>query len=162
MNIYIARHAWAHERDSDRWPDDSLRELTADGASRYASMVKTLAKRGFAPDRIATSPFVRCLETASIIADLSPGEPEVDVIDALEPGSDFAAICDWSEAQEVESVCWVGHAPDVGDLTSAIIGDLDATIRFAKGAVAACRCDGAIGVGRGELRWFVTAKVLGV
>src|SRR4030066_164180 len=59
MFIYIARHAWAGERGDPRWPDDSLRELTPQGIARYGEVVKSLAQRGFAPARIATSPYVR-------------------------------------------------------------------------------------------------------
>ncbi len=53
MFIYIARHAWAGERGDPRWPDDSLRPLTPEGVERYDKVIQTLAKRGFAPARIA-------------------------------------------------------------------------------------------------------------
>ena len=59
MFIYIARHAWAGERGDPRWPDDSLRDLTPEGIERYAKVVKALAKRGFAPGRIATSRYTK-------------------------------------------------------------------------------------------------------
>jgi len=70
MFIYICRHAWAGERGDPKWPDDSLRELTPEGIDRYTHVVKTLATRGFAPAQIATSPYVRCRQTAEIIAKL--------------------------------------------------------------------------------------------
>ena len=64
MFIYIARHAWADARSAEKWPDDSLRELTPEGIARYQQMVHLLVERGFSPERIATSPYVRCRQTA--------------------------------------------------------------------------------------------------
>jgi hypothetical protein len=46
-------------------------------------------------------------------------------------------------------------------LTAALIGDLQGAIRFAKGAVAAVRFPDRVALAEGELRWLVTAKMLG-
>ncbi len=162
MFIYIARHAWAHEFGDPRWPDDSQRELEFDGAERYMQVVETLAERGFEPEAVVTSPFVRCRQTADLISRHTVNTPSVTEIDALQPGSDFEQIAQWSNACGVKDICWVGHTPDVDQLTAALIGDASAKIRFAKGAIAAVRYDGKIGPGCGELYWHVTAKSLGL
>lgn len=162
MHIYIARHAWAYECDDSRWPDDSLRELEPAGAERYVQVVKTLAERGFAPELVATSPYTRCAQTAAIISEYTSEKPTVVPLEELEPGSSFAALLDWTRQSECESVCWVGHAPDVGWLTAALMGDSGGNVRFAKGSIASIRMDQEIAPGEGELVWLVTAKVLGI
>lgn len=162
MFIFIARHAWAYEFGDPRWPDDSLREVEPDGAERFMRVVEALAERGFAPEAVATSPYTRCRQTAEIIANYTPARPDVVELDALAPGSDFAALMDWSRAADCEQVCWVGHAPDVGVLAGELIGDGDANIRFAKGSVAAVRFDGHVDRAGGELYWLATAKSLGL
>jgi len=162
MFIYIARHAWAHEFDHPRWPDDSQRELESDGAERYMQVIETLAERGFEPDAIATSPYVRCRQTADLISQHTVHQPAVTELAALEPGSDFSALIEWSRETDCNSICWVGHAPDVGNLTAALIGDPRANIRFAKGAIAAIRYYSDIGPACGELYWHATAKSLGL
>jgi phosphohistidine phosphatase SixA len=164
MFLYIARHAWAGENGDPRWPDDSLRELTADGIARYTQVVKALDERGFSPDRIATSPYTRCLQTADLIAKHTAGDPPIDELEALEPGSELEPLLEWSRqhANENSSICWVGHSPDVEWLTAAMIGDGNTRIRFAKGAVAAISFDDDLDPGAGELCWLVTAKLLGV
>jgi phosphohistidine phosphatase len=162
MFIYIARHAWAGERGDPRWPDDSLRELTPDGIKRYTEVVKVLAKRGFKPSRIATSPYTRCRETAEIIAKHVAGNPRIEELEALEPGSDLKPLLEWSREQGDADTCWVGHSPDVERLTADLIGDGAARIRFAKGAVAAISFDSGINGGAGELYWLASAKSLGV
>ena len=161
MFIYIARHAWAHEFGDPRWPDDSQRELEFDGAERYIQLVETMAERGFEPQIIATSPYVRCRQTADLISRHTVHQPEVIEIDALQPGSDFDALVEWSQKHAPQSLCWVGHAPDVGIMTGSLIGDPRANVRFAKGAIAAVRC-ADIGPRCGELYWHVTAKSLGL
>ncbi len=164
MFIFIARHAWAGEYGDPRWPDDSLRELTSDGIQRYTKVVKTLVDRGFNPERIATSPYARCRQTAEIIASYATSKPKIDELEALEPGSDFESVLEWSmeHAGEHDSLCWVGHSPDVEWLTSALVGDGASSIRFAKGAIAAVGFDSAIAPGGGQLYWHATAKLLGL
>jgi phosphohistidine phosphatase len=162
MILYIIRHAWAEER-SDAWPDDAERPLSAEGKERFAKVVKQLADRGFAPQLIAVSPLARCRQTAEIVAKHAPGRPNVVHRSELSPGSDLEGMVRWtaSQARDCEEVAWVGHAPDVGRMLAALLGDASSAIRFAKGAVAAVRFEGPPAVGEGELCWLVTAKVLG-
>jgi len=162
MFIYIARHAWAFEFGDPRWPDDSLRPLEDEGTDRYRQMIQALAKRGFAPEVIATSPYVRCEQTAEIISCHTEHQPKIVTLDALLPSSDFGSLCQWSQQAGCEQICWVGHAPDVGDMTAALVGDRRANIRFAKGAIAAVRIEPELGIDSGELYWLATAKSLGL
>ena len=76
MDLYIVRHAWAFDRDDDRWPNDDLRPLTDEGKERFAKVVKTLAGRGMAPQVVATSPLVRCVQTAELLAAGVPEQAE--------------------------------------------------------------------------------------
>jgi phosphohistidine phosphatase len=169
MDLYIIRHAWAGQYGDPQWPDDSQRPLTDDGKARFAQMVQKLAERGFAPQLIATSPLVRCRQTAEIVAEcLSGGThaswvPRLVELDELAPGSDVEGLLRWTakQAAQHDQIAWVGHAPDVGRLTAALIGQGDGWIRFGKGSVAAVRFSEPPEAGQGELRWLVTAKLLG-
>lgn len=160
MNLYILRHAWAGHFGDPAWPNDALRPLSDEGRDRFAQVAQELAERGVAPRVIATSPLVRCRETAEILAEHVPGEVDVVEIEALLPGSDLAAAILWTASQQGD-VAWVGHAPDVGDFVGGLIGGDSAAVRFAKGACAAIRFDGPCALGAGELHWHATAKMLG-
>ena len=162
MDLYIVRHAWAGQRDDSRWPDDGMRPLTAEGKERFARVVKKLADAGMAPGIIATSPLVRCVETAEILAG-AIGGAKIVKLDELQPGSDLQGLLQWTarQAAKHEQIAWVGHVPDVNRLTAALIGDAGALIHFAKGAAVAIRFDGEPAVATGELQWLVSAKVLG-
>ena len=159
--IYVIRHAWAEDRQCFLGSTDWERPLTRDGRRRFAAMLKRLVERGFRPEVIATSPLVRCRQTAEIVAEITAGGAPIVVLDALQPGSDLEAMLAWTEreAGACEQVAWIGHAPDVGRLTGRLTGE--GTLRFAKGAIAAIRFDGPPAPACGELRWLVTAKLLG-
>jgi phosphohistidine phosphatase SixA len=164
MNLYIVRHAWAEERDGGQWPDDDLRPLTAVGAERFAQVVKQLARRGVTPGVIGASPLTRCVETARMLAAGLADRPKVVELEELRPAGDVTALLRWTirQTEKHDEIAWVGHAPDVGRLTAALIGERDGLIHFAKGAVAAVRFDGPPALGCGELQWLVTAKLLGI
>jgi phosphohistidine phosphatase len=162
MQLFIARHAWAYEHGDPRWPDDSQRPLELEGVERMGRVVAALAGRGFAPAIIATSPYVRCRQTAEIVAAGVASNPPGVELDALRPGSDFDALALWSAHQDGDAVCWVGHSPDVGRLAAMAIGDRSVSIRFAKGSVAAIRTELDVGDRCGELQWLATAMLLGL
>lgn len=164
MDVYIIRHAWADERDEKKYPDDALRPLTAEGRQRFARMVELLVPRGLKPRMIATSPMLRCRQTAEVLAEALGKKAKVVDCEELLPGGDPKRLLVWTEehAAGLEEVAWVGHAPDVGYLAALIIGQQDGWMNFKKGAIAAIRSPGAPELGRGELQWFATAKILGV
>jgi phosphohistidine phosphatase len=163
MDLYIIRHAWAGHYGDPQWPDDSLRPLTDEGKARFAQVVAKLAQRGFAPQTIASSPMIRCMQTARIVAQgLSVDQPIVELEELL-PGGRIEGLLEWTAntAAEHDQIAWVGHAPDVGRLTTELIGSSGGWIRFGKGAVAAVRFYEEVEAAQGELRWLVTAKMLG-
>jgi phosphohistidine phosphatase len=167
-DLYIVRHAWAAGRDDPQWPEDDLRPLTEEGKERFSHVAAKLAGRGMRPEIIATSPLVRCVETARLLAaatdSVSHAETEIVELDELRPGSDLGGLLRWTvrQARKHQQIVWVGHAPDVNRLTATMIGDGQGVIRFSKGSVAAIQFDDFPALGLGALRWLVTAKVLGV
>jgi phosphohistidine phosphatase len=157
-SLFVVRHAVAE----DAVPElaDYDRRLTPKGRRRFARMVRRLADRGLELDLIATSPLVRCRETAAILAAELTRRPRIEVVDALAPGSDWEALVEWTVQQDAASVAWVGHAPCVGRLVAVSIGDGSAAVRMGKGAVASIRLDDGPGQ-PGELDWLVTPDLLG-
>lgn len=160
MIVYIVRHAWAGQGGDPAYPNDDDRPLTEKGRKRFQKLVKKLAKRGFNPLAVATSPLVRAEQTAAVIEEICPAHPPLIVIPALAPGSHLQSLLDWTSSQSPNDVAWVGHAPDVEMLTGALIGDSACQIRFDKGAVAAVQFSGEVGAGAGELLWLANAELM--
>jgi len=161
MLLYIIRHAWTFERDPEKFPDDRLRPLTPDGEKRFRKVAKKLARRGIAPLVIATSPLVRCVQTAEILARFLPGNPPVSQVDALAPESDLDAMIAWSAHHAAQDIAWVGHSPDVDHMAAALLNAEGESIRFAKGAASAIEFAEQVAPRQGTLQWLVTAKMLG-
>jgi phosphohistidine phosphatase len=163
MDLYIVRHAWAGEFGDPQWPDDRKRPLTEEGKKRFAGLAALLAERGVTPTRIAASPMVRCLQTARLLAKAMPVPAEVVEREELLPNGDLESLLAWTAKQATRhpQIAWVGHAPDVSYITLALIGNTNGSLRFAKGAAAAIRFDATPQLGAGELRWLLTAKMLG-
>lgn len=161
MILYIVRHAWAAEHDTERWPDDGQRPLTEAGIERFKQVVKRLVKRGVCPQEILTSPLVRCVQTAHLLADrLQEVTPRM--VSALAPGGAIEEVIAASQGLTGKELAWVGHAPDVGRWVASLIGGQSGYVEMAKGAVAAIEFDEHITLGHGHLQWLVTAKLLGL
>lgn len=161
MLLYIVRHGLAGQHGDPRYPDDNLRPLTAKGRKQFARMAKKLYKRDIAPQRVATSPLVRCRQTAELLCERFSPAPRLVELAALQPGSDLEALIAWSNEQQVEELAWVGHAPDVERLLADLVGASPAGFAFAKGAVAAIGFADEVAAGLGQLRWLATPAVLG-
>ncbi len=163
MHLYIIRHAWAGHAGDPDWPDDDQRPLTEEGKARFAAVVRKLAKRGFAPQYVVTSPLTRCLQTAELVVAGTQGKPSLVQRNELRPGGDWRKLLPWTarHAKDVEELAWVGHAPDVGYITAEFLGAQAESIDFAKGAVAALWFDESPELRAGELCWLATAKLLG-
>ncbi len=167
MILYIIRHAWAGHYGDPQWPDDFQRPLSTAGKERFAAFAQKLAGRGFLPQAVATSPLVRCRQTAEQVVDAveKASDRQVELVEheALVPGGNFDELLAWTSkrAEDLDQIAWVGHAPAVGRLTATLIGQPGGAIRFAKGAVAAVRFHLTPEPGDGELRWLLTAKMLG-
>jgi len=160
MLLLLTRHARAPERDTARWPDDSLRPLTNLGREFHAEMSRALARIDGTPGAVLTSPWVRARQTADLMIeemglDLQPVET-----DALAASVDLNAIRREIEALgRVSAVALVGHSPWIEELASLLLtGRADGmTIDFPKSGVMALDVD-RIDPGAASLRFFLRPK----
>ncbi len=157
--LYLVRHAIAAER-GDAWPDDTKRPLTAGGASRFGEVVAGLVWLGVGIDEIFSSPLVRAKQTADILSARLPERPSVKILDELAPGHDPASVrAELARRSKRRRVAVVGHEPDLGQLTAALIGASRA-LPFRKGGVCRIDVEGLGSERAGELIWFFPPKIL--
>ena len=69
MDVYLVRHAIAHERNPTRWPNDALRPLTTAGMRKFRKAAAGLARCVPKTAAIFTSPYVRARETAAMLTE---------------------------------------------------------------------------------------------
>src|SRR5438105_4266876 len=77
MKLYVMRHGPA--ADDSATGRDADRALTAGGRERVAAVAKALLDAGEAPAAILTSPLVRAVETAEIVAEVTKLAGSVEV-----------------------------------------------------------------------------------
>jgi phosphohistidine phosphatase len=159
LELYLIRHGEAAERGKD-FPDDSKRPLTSQGIARLRKEAKALDALGVVFDQIITSPLVRTRQTADALAETMKSKPPVSASDALAPaGTPASIIHELAKHMRTARIALVGHEPNIGELAARLIGARD-PIEFKKGAI--CRIDFEVfpPKGIGQLRWFLTPRML--
>lgn len=133
MIIHVVRHAEAIERSEDI-PEEH-RFLTRRGRKRFRRVAQALKKAGVAPDVILTSPLIRAVQTADILAEVLQHKKELQVAQLLAPGFGPESLDELLDGYpEAEEIALVGHEPDVGSLAQSLFGETSACA-LAKGAV---------------------------
>jgi len=135
MKLYVMRHGPAQEdspsgRDADR-------ALTPSGRERVAAVAKALADEDEAPFFILSSPLVRAVETAEIVADVthlsrraredkkaqSAGATgEIEIRRELGMGREKLALLAELVRAGRKRVMIVGHQPDLSNLVMSLVG----------------------------------------
>ncbi len=159
LELYLIRHGVAADR-GDEYPDDSKRPLTSQGLSALRKEAKALDALGVGFDHIITSPLVRTKQTADTLAEHLGSKPTVSSSDALAPaGSATAIFQELAKHMKKGRIALVGHEPNIGELAGRLIGSRT-PLPFKKGAI--CRIDFEVfpPKGSGQLRWFMTPKML--
>jgi len=159
LELYLIRHGVAAER-GDEYPDDSKRPLTSGGLNRLRKEAKALDALGVGFDHIIASPLVRTRQTADMFAETLKSKPSVSVSDSLAPaGTPAAVVQELGKHMRKGRIALVGHEPNIGELAARLVG-ARVPLEFKKGAI--CRIDFEVfpPKGIGQLRWFVTPRML--
>ena len=159
LELYLIRHGVAAER-GEEFPDDSKRPLTSSGIARLRKEAKALEALGVGFDHIITSPLVRTRQTADVFVEMLKSKPSLSMSDALAPaGAPTAVVQELGKHMRKPRIALVGHEPNIGELAARLIG-ARTPIEFKKGAI--CRIDFEVfpPKGIGQLRWFITPRML--
>ncbi len=153
MDLFLIRHAKAVE--GTLYNDDDQRPLTADGRQAAHAVGAALARQGIALETIITSPLVRAVETAELVAMAVSYTGGLEVSSLLSPGGRAHQIIDELIALRREQrVALVGHEPSMGKLLSALLGKPG--LSLSKGTAVRLDWDGK----HGKLVWIVKPKKL--
>jgi phosphohistidine phosphatase len=143
--LVLLRHGIAEEKTAEK--PDADRELTDEGRRRMKRTARALAELFTAAEAIYSSPLVRCVQTAEIVA--KAYGLEVKTSDALKPDGDVA------DARKLlpsaDFAIFVGHEPNL----SAIMLDLTkmrGEIALKKGGCYGIKFDGRAA----RLEWMLT------
>lgn len=160
MKIYLVRHGIASDRIGGAVLNDGMRPLTDEGRSETKAVGKGLKRLGVKPDVIVVSPLVRTRQTAEILAEVFKLERPLEICNALAPGGTPATIFKFlQQFDKAQEIMLVGHEPDVGLITAALLGAGDLEIPFQKAGVVRVDIANLPPTATGTLKWFVTPKI---
>lgn len=122
MDVFLIRHAEALDRAAPI--DDAHRPLTAHGRRDARKLGKALRKAGVELDAIVTSPLVRAVETAELVAVGLDFDPPLEVAAELGPARDPAKVVKevLLPRGDLRAVAVVGHQPQLGALLALLLG----------------------------------------
>jgi phosphohistidine phosphatase len=158
MKLVLVRHAAAVDGGSEI--NDETRYLTPEGRVFFRKTARTMLKNGVEPALILTSPLIRAIQTADILAEsLSYCGPLV-VRSDLRPGFGMHALGRMlDEYHSAGEIVIVGHEPDL----SVIIGfllQLSGWFSLKKGAAVKLKIDPSDLPSSTEFKWLALGKKL--
>jgi len=157
MQLYVVEHGIAVEGGegiADEW-----RPLTDKGRRRFQKTARAFGKLGRRLDLILTSPLVRAVQTAEILAgETEPGE--VAVLAELDPKFDVEAVRNAiaSRAGKAEAVAIVGHEPQLSSVLAALTGVSQAEIDLENGTIVRVDVSTLTDGASADPRWWLKPK----
>jgi len=113
-------------------------------------------------DVIASSPYTRAADTASIVADMLGVRDEIVMLDTLTPEQPSEVLLPWLVTQPADAtIAIVGHEPHLGRLVTWLLtGSSESHVVFKKGG--ACLLDLGVrpSAGGALLHWLLTPAQL--
>jgi phosphohistidine phosphatase len=161
MQVFLVRHAIAHERNRIRWPNDALRPLTTAGIRKFrkaaVGLAHCLPKRAV----LLTSPYVRARETAVILAEALGARKPVECSE-LAAGESVHECFALLRKRKEAAVVLVGHEPNLSTfMATALAGEaVRMKLEFKKGGAACVDFPRRIGPGQATLCWMLPPRVL--
>ncbi len=154
--LHFLRHA--HAGIPEAWDGpDAARPLSDKGEKQADRLGKFLAGVSFAPDAIISSPKLRALQTAEIVA----GHLGLAVTrdDRLASGFDLATVdAILRDAGDPARPVLVGHDPDFSEIVEALTGSAELTMK--KGAIVRIDVERPLEAGAGSLAWLIPPDLL--
>jgi phosphohistidine phosphatase len=152
VKIFLVRHGIAGDPDEWKGPDDS-RPLNAKGRRRFRETARAFAKLGERIDVLCTSPLVRAVQTAEILADALELD-EISVLEELRPEVPVQRLLERAATLEAKRLALVGHDPQLSGAAAALGKIEPARVDFPKGAIIRFDADDPAGR-RAEARWWL-------
>jgi len=158
VRIIFIRHAAAIDR-SDTIVEEK-RYLTPKGRISFRETARTMVKKGIEPELIITSPLLRAVQTADILAESLVYKGSLEALDELEPGFDIDQLRKLLHRyRHISELVIVGHEPDLGSVVTSLLG-LDKVFAFKKGSAVRLTID-PTDLRRGAVfKWLALGKKL--
>ena len=147
MYLMFMRHGKAEEKKPGM--SDEERHLTDEGRRDIMLVSKALPLK---PSIVYSSPLVRAVETAEIVA--GTHEVSLKIVDELRP--ELTSLNSIIKIKPPDQALLVGHAPSIERVVSELIGG--GNVKLKAGAVAGIELS-TLEAGKGVLRFILTPDI---
>lgn len=156
MRLYLLRHGIAEDAHGEM--SDAERALTDEGRAQLHDTSRALRRLELQPGAILSSPLVRAVQTAELVAAVL--EAPVEQAPELQPGCGLDDLQRLLGHYEHETMLLVGHEPDFSTLAARLINADERGIVLKKGGMIRIDLQGKPQAGRGRLVALWTPKML--
>ena len=139
MNLYLLRHGIAEERNPLGSKPDPARQLTPEGIRKIERIACAMQSMELEFDVVLSSPFLRAVETARIVADKFEVASKLEQDKSLAPDGNPQQLITSLEkrGRKASHILLVGHEPYLSRLISLLVsGDTSLQIELKKGGLA--------------------------
>lgn len=157
MNIYLVRHGAAENTAIGK--KDFDRNLTKEGKSKIQKAASNW--KNYIPNFnfIVTSPYLRAVSTANIIAEVFEYRADLVIDQKLSPGSKTEDLIEIANSFDGDNIVFVGHQPDLSRHLSNLISYKGANVNFGKGTIAKILFEKNVTLSRGILEFLIPADI---
>jgi len=159
MRLLVIRHGLAGDRDEFAFTGrpDAERPLTKEGRVKMKRGAAGLREIVPDLDLIATSPLVRTVQSAEIVADAFGGM-ELTIVDQLSPEHAPDDLLPWLRGHDPDtSIAVVGHEPHLGFLVGWLLtGRHESFVELKKGGAVQLEFDDPPSPGTANLLWALS------
>jgi len=162
MDVLFIRHASAEPAGKG---GDPARRLTAKGKDESRRTARALAAMGIQVQAVLTSPLIRAVETARIVAKVLDAPDPVEAGCLAPPGDVDALRAELARLAGggADAVAVVGHAPSLDEFIARLAADADDIGASLNKAGAACvALPAAKSSDAPELRWLMRRGQLAI
>ena len=162
MKLLVVRHAAAADKDEfgRTGKSDDLRPLTPAGKREMRDVARGIREVVPDIDALLTSPLVRAMQTAEILADDYDAKPAR--VEWLRPEAPYEDFGQWARSRgDKETVVIVGHEPHLSGLVSWLLaGSKRSLLEMKKAGACLLEMEDVAGPSSASLLWSMGPKQL--
>jgi phosphohistidine phosphatase len=160
MLLYLMRHGIAIDRADPDCPAERDRFLTREGLKRTREAARGLRKLEIRPTLYVSSPYVRALQTAEIVAQaLGHSAKGIVTSDALLPSKNPTELLRYLARRKENQIICFGHAPNLDEVVARLLGLKGIHTELKKSGAAAFELKSILSP-RAQLLWLMPVRAL--
>lgn len=164
IDLILVRHGRAKGKEnwSKQGLKDSDRPLTTKGREDFRLQALGLSLLVGRLERIVTSPYTRCLQTAKILSDELAQSQAPLSLKVLTPGTLSEKVVEELGKFDRGAIILVGHEPDLSGLIDFLLSSnyKRSWRELKKGSAVKLSFPARIKAGEGRLNWYLKPKAL--